>query len=437
MSQAGIVDIEGSHPQIPTLFVCNVGSAIPIANTLEILGEAVAAHGVPLETVGSGNIVEIEVQYASAAASSVAANAGVCSFDSSEFSVDANGYVTLAGSVSITFDGDSGSATPSAGIINFKAQSTAGHTVTFTAAGSTVTLNTTDINSNTTIGLSSGQNLNGSSSDNTAVGASNQILVTSGQGNTSIGSGCLQAVTTQNANTAVGDRALQHLAGQSNTAIGYMSLNSATSGVNCAVGYISLTHLLTGTGNAVFGTSAGQNYTGSESNNILIFNNGVNGESNTIHIGTQGSGANQQNTCFVAGIVGNTVSNQEIVTINSSTGQLGVTPGFGTMNWSLISANQTLAVANGYICSGGGTLSLALPATSAFGDIIEVVLSGSTGFTITQGAGQQISLGNTSTTAGVGGSLSSTQQGDSIRIVCKTANLTWLILSGMGNPTIV
>ena len=96
MSQAGIVDIEGTHPQIPTLFVCNVGSAVPIANVLEILGQAVAAHGVPLQTVGSGNTVEIDVQYASAAASSVAANAGVASFDSTVFTVDANGFVTLS-----------------------------------------------------------------------------------------------------------------------------------------------------------------------------------------------------------------------------------------------------------------------------------------------------------------------------------------------------
>jgi hypothetical protein len=109
----------------------------------------------------------------------------------------------------------------------------------------------------------------------------------------------------------------------------------------------------------------------------------------------------------------------------------------GVTSWSLISSSQTLAIDMGYICSGGATLSLALPAVSPLGAIIEVILSGSFGFTITQGAGQQISLGNQSTTAGVGGSLTSTQQGDSIRMVCKTANLSWLVLSGMGNPTIV
>lgn len=101
MSQAGIVDFLGTHPQVPTVFVANVGSAIPLVNTIEILGNAVAAHSVPLQTVASGNIVNINVQYASAAASSVATNAGVASFNNSQFTVDANGFVTLQGSGSV------------------------------------------------------------------------------------------------------------------------------------------------------------------------------------------------------------------------------------------------------------------------------------------------------------------------------------------------
>lgn len=110
----------------------------------------------------------------------------------------------------------------------------------------------------------------------------------------------------------------------------------------------------------------------------------------------------------------------------------------GGLTWSNISASQTLAVLNGYFCSAGGALSLALPAVSAVGDMIEILLCGSTSFTITQTAGQQITLGNLSTTAGVGGSLSTTQQGDAIRLICRTANLLWICGSGsIGNFTIV
>jgi hypothetical protein len=97
MSQAGIVDFIGTHPELPTTFVTNSGTAIPIANTLEILGTIVSAHSIPLETTGSGNTVTIVAQYASASATSIAAHAGMASFDSVDFTVDANGFVSLTG----------------------------------------------------------------------------------------------------------------------------------------------------------------------------------------------------------------------------------------------------------------------------------------------------------------------------------------------------
>jgi hypothetical protein len=137
MSQAGIVDVESSNPQIPTSFVANSGTAIPIANTLEILGAVVAAHSIPLETTASGNTITIEAQYSSASASSVATNAGLSSFNSSYFTVDANGFVTLSGGSALTFDGDTGTATPSAGVITISGGSTG---LTTTASGSTVSL---------------------------------------------------------------------------------------------------------------------------------------------------------------------------------------------------------------------------------------------------------------------------------------------------------
>lgn len=151
---------------------------------------------------------------------------------------------------------------------------------------------------------------------------------------------------------------------------------------------------------------------------------------------------------FLEGNTGGPVPpNGANITFVVGTGDITVTgnPGTNTLTisstglavWSTISASQTLSVNSGYICNGGGTLSLLLPATSALGDIIEITLDGSAGFTVTQGAGQQIRMGNVTTTAGVGGSISSSQQGDSIRMVCQTANLKWNILSMMGNPTIV
>lgn len=142
MSQAGIVDVEGSHPQIPTLFIENVGTAVPIANTIEVLGAAVAAHGVPLQTVGSGNTIDINLQYSSSAASSVAGNAGAASFNSAQFTVDSNGFVSFSGAgAGETITGNTGGAlSPTAGNWNILGTSTAAGTTPVQTAGSGSTL---------------------------------------------------------------------------------------------------------------------------------------------------------------------------------------------------------------------------------------------------------------------------------------------------------
>lgn len=108
------------------------------------------------------------------------------------------------------------------------------------------------------------------------------------------------------------------------------------------------------------------------------------------------------------------------------------------LSWNLVSINSTLASNTGYFAvAPGGALILALPAVSKLGDTIIVSLDGAASFMISQGAGQQIRLGNQATTAGVGGSLTTTQQGDTLTLVCKTANLTWSVIAAEGNFTIV
>lgn len=109
----------------------------------------------------------------------------------------------------------------------------------------------------------------------------------------------------------------------------------------------------------------------------------------------------------------------------------------GFSAFTRIFADQTLAVNNAYACVGGGVLNLTLPATSALGDFIEITLDGSTGFTILQNAGQSIKLGNLTTTVGVGGSLTTTAQGDSILIRCSETDLKWNVFSSMGNFLVV
>jgi hypothetical protein len=96
----------GSGPAIDEVNVdANTGPGtdpvLPNASgQITVSGSAVANHSVPIETHSrAANAYNIEVQLASAVAATPANSndAGVCSFDNSMFTVDANGFVQLSG----------------------------------------------------------------------------------------------------------------------------------------------------------------------------------------------------------------------------------------------------------------------------------------------------------------------------------------------------
>ncbi len=106
--------------------------------------------------------------------------------------------------------------------------------------------------------------------------------------------------------------------------------------------------------------------------------------------------------------------------------------------FTITAASQSMAVNNGYIANSAGLVSLLLPATSSVGDEIAVSGLGAGGWSITQNAGQNIQVGSVSSTVGVGGSVSSTNRYDSLRMVCLLANTTWAVSGGIqGIVTIV
>jgi len=103
------------------------------------------------------------------------------------------------------------------------------------------------------------------------------------------------------------------------------------------------------------------------------------------------------------------------------------------LNWYSINSNTNLAINSGYFCIGGSNLQLYLPGSSILGDTIEITLDGASSFTIVQAAGQQIRYGNEITTLGIGGTLSSTAQGDAITLKCTATNTKWSVISSIGN----
>lgn len=374
MSQAGPLDVLASHPEIPTSFPTNSGTAVPIANVLEILGNG------SIFTTGAANIVTIEltgltdhnvllgqgtttiglaapsatvgvplVSQGAAADpafgtatvpgggtgdTSFTAYAPICGGTTSTgnlqsastgiatagFVLTSNGAGALpsfqagggGGSGITTIDGDTGSVTgTTVSIISDIASNFCGSTVLFSATSPTVlSLNVSDASSNTIIGGSAG-NTSISGSGNTGFGFNCIPVATTGSVNTCAGFQCLKVLDTGNFNSAYGAQSgYQLISGSNNSYFGYKSGFTSDGSDNISIGYQS---------------SIG--YSSTESSNIIIGNSGTNGDNNTIRIGTDGSGAGQQNLCYVAGIIGNTLTSPDFVGIDSATGQLGVIPG--------------------------------------------------------------------------------------------------------------
>lgn len=125
-------------------------------------------------------------------------------------------------------------------------------------------------------------------------------------------------------------------------------------------------------------------------------------------------------------VTGNPLSNT--LTISSSN------PFF---DWNVITGNQMADTQKGYFTNGVGRVDVALPTTSAVGDIFVISDLGGNKWRVTQGAGQQILFGNSSTTLGAAGYLESIFRGDSVTLVCCVVDTTWMVFSPEGNITIV
>lgn len=355
----------------------------------------------------------------------------------------------VAGAFADSFATDSGTATPALGVITFAGNAAnSGGSVSFSGATSIVSLNLTDANNNLFLGIGAG-NLLGSTY---------------------------------------------------NTAVGFNAGNALDTGAtaNSIFGYNAGAQLVTGDNNSLLGTGAGYNLMTACDSNVMIGNTGTDGDSNKIIIGSQGSGAGQQNFCQIAGIVGVTASNPTVVTINSSTGQLGElaqltvplggtgdssftayaplvggttttgalqsastglsssgfvltsngssavpsfqAPAYGAFPWSVVvAATQTMAINHGYVAADVTVpVVFTLPAVAAVGSIVRVAgLASGNGWSVAQLALQYVQMGSSASTVGVGGSISSTDNNDCVELLCVEANLGFVVLSSMGNINIV
>jgi hypothetical protein len=204
----------------------------------------------------------------------------------------------------------------------------------------------------------------------------NRFVSNYGSANTFVGQASGNAtLTTVDAtdNTGLGFEVLNQLTtGEANTGFGDVSLSALTTGdFNVGLGCNSLIALTTGNNNTVTGYNAGSSYTGGESSNILIANTGTLGESNVIHIGTQGAGAGDQQDTYIAGIYApNTALNatKKIMAVdlngklggiaNGTDGQVLIGSSAGSPAWGSFTAGANVTLTPGHntltIASTGG-----------------------------------------------------------------------------------
>lgn len=349
------------------------------------------------------------------------------------------------------FDTDSGSAFPSSGVIDIAGGSNI-HTLGATNVVTVGLNNTVSISGSFTAGTSSGfitaqtgdvsivaGNLNLpttlSSADEGVINIDGSPFIQNLAGNIIVGKGAgnftLNASDAIN-NVIIGEGAFPDITtGANNVVIGEDSLLTATSASqNVVIGASTGGGITSGSGNIIVGPGSGANFLSTESNNIVIGSAGSSALNNTIIIGTQGSGSQQQDACFIAGINGVTVSNQELVTINSVTGQLGVTSVSGT-TWQTVTGATNLVTQNGYFVNGSSQVVLTLPVTANVGDTfyITTIPSAVGGWLIAQNAGQNMVIGQgaLASTVGVTGSVSTATNFGQIMFVCNIANTQFVV----------
>lgn len=139
-------------------------------------------------------------------------------------------------------------------------------------------------------------------------------------------------------------------------------------------------------------------------------------------------------------LVGSTGVDPVLATLTQGAG-MTITNGAGTITlastaivWSAQAAGTALLPNQGFISTAATAQNFPLPATAVVGEVFELTQNGAGTVTITQAAGQSIRFGNQVTTAGVGGSLASSAQGDAVKIVCTTANTGFQAVTGsIGN----
>lgn len=406
---------------------------LPVTSTL-VLGQSFTIVNnssgiVTVESSGGGTIQAMD-------ANTILIVTVILTSGTSPASWNAN-YSSQSGSDVLTFDADTGSASPSAGVLNILGDhglNTDGATDTITVAiDNAITLgDLSSIVGSNAITLTTGNLEVTDGSINIPYitlplpSAAGAININASPAIFSDGSNFVSGVfagqglqSGDGGNTLIGCLSGSGFTGSNNTTMGTLALLSATaSTANTAIGRSSLASLLTGISNLALGSGSGTTYTSSESNNILLGSSGVAGDQNIMRLGIPVA----ITSTFIYGIASISVSNAQYVTINTSTNQLGSAPIPGITVWSNIGGSNTAVIGHGYFSTAA--LTMTMPASPSIGDTISFAAN-TAGTLVLQAAGSQIiRIGSSVSTAG--GTMTNSAIGDSVTLVYDSTNTVWM-----------
>ena len=118
-----------------------------------------------------------------------------------------------------------------------------------------------------------------------------------------------------------------------------------------------------------------------------------------------------------------------------TSGTLAVVGGVGSFTWNDISGTtQAATINNGYIVSNASQTTVTIPAAAAEGSVFAVQGKGAAGWVLQMNTGQTVHYGSSASSSA--GSLASTNQWDSVSIVCVTANTTFAVYASQGVLTV-
>jgi trimeric autotransporter adhesin len=351
----------------------------PIAPSSDVLiftGAQVAAGVVGTNVIRSdgsaSNTMTMQIQRSTTAATSTVADNGVCHFSSTNFTVDSNGFVQLVGgggSLS-TLTGNSGGAiSPSSGNINTLGTGS----ITIVGSGNTLTTQLTGLTNHAV-----------------QVGAGTATL-------TQVGPSSVTGAILQS-NGSSSDPSFSTASYPSTTSVSqilYSSSNNVVAGLSTANSAVLVTN-----------SSGVPSWSSTMTNGQLII--GSTGATPTANTLTAGAG----------------------VTITNGAGTITIAAVAGTFPWTDESVNFLPAINNGYFVTATATATL--PTTPAQGSVIQFAVDSVAGkLTIQAPAAASIRLG--STVSAAAGTAVSSKDGDSITLVYRTSDQTWIATSSIGN----